>query len=366
MQSFGERLRKEREKQGVTLDEVCASTKIAVRFLRAIEEERFEQLPGGIFNKGFVRSYAQHLRINEQDAVADYMLAAGLVMPPVEDTAVAPDAPLPEASIGETKLVQAKTVEARKPEIKAPEIKRPETKAQVQTKPPILESKHAKAKAKHAAKQDLQPEKKKPPKPAHPPVPETESSRGDWFPWGKLAFALLLIAFGFAMWGSFHHSSEEHTRQPAGKPVINQSIGPPEQKLFENVSAEAPPVPISPPATQPGETAPIAFSLESQAALRSQDPATPGSFVVVVEAHEPAWVSIRVDGKEVMQDVLGASAQKAIEAHKEVVIKAGNVGALEFMFNGKKLPAQGDYDEVKVLTFDPNGLQPRPVKTAGL
>ena len=353
MQSFGQRLQKEREKQGVTLDEVCASTKVSVRFLRAIEEERFDQLPGGIFNKGFVRSYAQHLGINEQEAVDDYMLAAGLTTPPVlEEIAVASDAKAPQ-----TKIVQSKPIEVRQPEVKAPEVKSPEAKPPVAAKSLVIETKPAKIKGKHAARQNQLTEKKKEPKPAPQPVPEVETSRGDWFPWGKLAFVLLLIAFGFAMWGSFHTPSEEHTSQPAPKPSINQSIGTPDPKPLQNVSTDMPALVLPQP-----ETA----AISSQAALRSPEPSTYGSFVVVVEAHEAAWVSIKVDGKEIMQDVLNPSAQKSFEARKELIIKAGNVGALAFTFNGKKLPVQGDYDEVKVLTFDGNGLQPQPIKAAGL
>jgi len=45
------------------------------------------------------------------------------------------------------------------------------------------------------------------------------------------------------------------------------------------------------------------------------------------------------------------------------VIRAGDVGALEFSFNGKKLPIQGDYDEVKTLVFDANGLRSSPTRT---
>jgi cytoskeletal protein RodZ len=358
VQSFGQRLQKEREKQGVTLDEVCASTKVAVRFLRAIEEERFDQLPGGIFNKGFVRSYAQHLGINEQEAVDDYMLAAGLVTPPVvEEAAIVPDGKGPETKIVDPKPVQSKPVEVRKPELRVPEATKQDAKPPVAVKPPLIETKPPKIKVKPAARQKQHTEKKEEPKPAPHPVLEVETSRGDWFPWGKLAFVLLLIAFGFAMWGSFHTPSEEHTSQPEPKPSINQSIGIPEPKPLQNLSADMPTLPRPQP-----ETAPLA----SQAALRSPEPSTSGSFVVVVEAHEAAWVSIQVDGKEIMQDVMNPSAQKSLEAHKEVVIKAGNVGALDFTFNGKKLPAQGDYDEVKVLTFDGNGLQAQPVKAAGL
>ena len=75
--SFGERLKKEREKRGLTLEEVSAATKIGVRSLRALEQEKFDLLPGGIFNKGFVRAYAKHLGLDDEVVVADYLEAAG-------------------------------------------------------------------------------------------------------------------------------------------------------------------------------------------------------------------------------------------------------------------------------------------------
>lgn len=62
--------------RGVTLDEIAAATKIGTRSLKALEDENFSILPGGIFNKGFVRSYARFLGMNEDQAVADYQAAA--------------------------------------------------------------------------------------------------------------------------------------------------------------------------------------------------------------------------------------------------------------------------------------------------
>ncbi len=77
MGKFGEKLRRERELRGVTLEEIAEATKIGTRSLRALEEERFDQLPGGIFNKGFVRSYAKFLGLDQEQAVADYLSAQG-------------------------------------------------------------------------------------------------------------------------------------------------------------------------------------------------------------------------------------------------------------------------------------------------
>lgn len=77
MGSFGERLQREREMRGITLEEIADSTKIGTRSLRALEAEDFDKLPGGIFNKGFVRAYARYLGIDEEQAVTDFLAAAG-------------------------------------------------------------------------------------------------------------------------------------------------------------------------------------------------------------------------------------------------------------------------------------------------
>ena len=75
--TFGESLKREREMRGVTLDEISAATRIATRFLRAIEGEQWDQLPGGVFNRGFVRAVARYLGLDEENTVAEYTLAVG-------------------------------------------------------------------------------------------------------------------------------------------------------------------------------------------------------------------------------------------------------------------------------------------------
>lgn len=75
MGSFGERLQREREMRGITLEEIAEATKIGTRSLRALEEQDFDKLPGGVFNRGFVRAYSKYLGIDEDQAVADYQAA---------------------------------------------------------------------------------------------------------------------------------------------------------------------------------------------------------------------------------------------------------------------------------------------------
>ena len=75
MGSFSENLRREREMRGVTLEEISASTKISVRFLKAIEAEEFDKLPGGIFTRSFIRSYAKYLGLDDERLLAECPLA---------------------------------------------------------------------------------------------------------------------------------------------------------------------------------------------------------------------------------------------------------------------------------------------------
>jgi len=74
--TFGEHLRREREMRGVSLDEVAQATRIGTRFLEALENERWQELPGGVFNRGFLRSIARYLGLDEESLVAEYGQAA--------------------------------------------------------------------------------------------------------------------------------------------------------------------------------------------------------------------------------------------------------------------------------------------------
>jgi cytoskeleton protein RodZ len=77
MTNFGASFKKARESQGISLDQVATDTRISTRFLSAIENEEFHLLPGGIFNRGFVRAYAERVGINPDQAVADYERLSG-------------------------------------------------------------------------------------------------------------------------------------------------------------------------------------------------------------------------------------------------------------------------------------------------
>jgi cytoskeleton protein RodZ len=332
--SFGSRLKQEREQRGVTLDDISLSTKIGTRMLRALEEEHFDQLPGGIFNKGFIRAYARTLGMDEEQAIADYLAATGAT-PPAKKTDDRLDSKLENND----------------------QTPMPELRAQLEQR-------------------------------AQDESPGTPS-----LPWGTLAVALVVIALGFAAWGFYSRqsqrgifrqeasgsnvpsggiadqSSQPQASQPQTSPQPSSPLQPP-----PSAKPVAPANSVVPPRkpneagvsqTEHGESSPSAPLSTTAAVTKLPQPATPpgGSFLVSIKAREDSWISITVDGEVTTQRTLVASSQKSVAARDELVIRAGNVGALDFEFNGKILPPQGAIGEAKTLTFNAQGLESTPVKT---
>jgi cytoskeletal protein RodZ len=180
------------------------------------------------------------------------------------------------------------------------------------------------------------------------PPQEKERESSD-LPWGIFAVVLLLAAVGFAAWGFYSRES-----QKSGTVSASSAAAP---STSPAATGEA-----SPPASKPGEpvvAAPAPEPAQSQPVITPSPPAGPAhaNLVVVIKAREDSWLSISVDGEIVTRALLTAAGQKSIRAEKEIAVRAGNIGALDFEFNGHKLPTQGDYGEVKTLTFDARGLQ---------
>ena len=301
MASFGAKLKQEREKRGVTLEDISRSTKIGTRLLRALEEDHFDQLPGGIFNKGFIRSYARVVGINEEDAIEEYLAATG-GGPPDKG---------PEDH------------EARVAEMRLPE-------------------------------------------------PPTQPTAG--LPWGTFAIVLLIVAVGFVLWGFRSQESQKKPPQAVSAPTASESAPsttvaqPPQAPQAAGTTESMQAKPASPQATlatsptstasQPSMPAPTPASASVAASSPAASLTPSGSFRVLIIAREDSWISITVDGEVTTENTLIAPARKSVTAEKEIVIKAGNAGGLDFEFDGKKLPAQGNHGEVKTLTFNSNGLQP--------
>ena len=86
--SFGDWLRRQREMREISLRDIADRTKISLRYLQAMEDNRFDLLPAPIFAKGFLREYARYVGLSPDEVVNHYL---AVQQPKVEDEAVKKD-----------------------------------------------------------------------------------------------------------------------------------------------------------------------------------------------------------------------------------------------------------------------------------
>jgi transcriptional regulator with XRE-family HTH domain len=72
MASLGQELKRERELRGISLREIADSTRISLRFLQALEEDRLDVIPGAFFVRAILRSYARSIGIDEHQVLNKY------------------------------------------------------------------------------------------------------------------------------------------------------------------------------------------------------------------------------------------------------------------------------------------------------
>src|SRR5438094_6636140 len=71
-ETIGEKLRLARETRGIALRDISEQTRISMRYLEAIETDDYRRLPGGIFNRSFIRAYAKFIGYDEKEAIEEY------------------------------------------------------------------------------------------------------------------------------------------------------------------------------------------------------------------------------------------------------------------------------------------------------
>jgi cytoskeletal protein RodZ len=418
--AFGEKLRKQREQQGIGLDAISDTTKISTRMLRALEEEHFDQLPGGVFNKGFVRAYARQVGLNEEEAIADYLAA-------VRESQVR-ESQVRESQVRESQSRENQTqghsgspevhdrldhdraghdhpgnktgrqllTEDRRKQFRRNEDRRNEDRRN--------EAGREKSPRGEAPRQDLSSSPDSAiSAAAHAPAarfrqrypagnPDVSAAdtnpnhdRAGEIPWGKLAVALLLVTLTLALWSSRRH--RQPTSAPASALASNQTpaaaptSAPPSRTsqpphAAATLKAKTPLAGITSsgkPSTGPTSTETATSAATTPPANSS--PANPtaeevtahaapvastNTFSVLIRADETSWVSITADGKPVAHETLIAPAHTSVRASGEVVVKAGNAAGISFELNGKEIPAQGSEGEVKTYVFDAAGFRVLP------
>ncbi len=302
MSGFGERLRRQREMRGVSLEEISQSTKIGKRSLKAIEDEDFEKLPGGIFNKGFVRAYARFLGLDEEQIVSDFDEAWNAFEAARTPQAVSvPEEPEKKSTSGSVWIAVILLIIAG---AAAGWYKYQQTRNQP-APPSNSEADSASA-----------------------PLASTPSSQ------------------------SPVPSEPEATATPAPPPVQNgteaQSSQASQTSQAQTVSQQ-PKVPAAPSSDATATTA----STPSAA----NKPERPAPIRLQVFAREDSWLSVSADGKDLGQGILGAQKTRSIRAQKEVRLRVGNLAGVEISFNGQPVDVDGQPKQVKELIFTAEGLQ---------
>jgi cytoskeleton protein RodZ len=328
MGSFGEKMQREREMRSITLDEISESTKISARMLRALEEEEFEKLPGGIFNKGFVRAYARYLGLNEEQAVADYLGA---------------EAESELKNREHASQDQAKLSAQMSREIHAVDN---------------LHTIHASADS----------------------SPEQQPAQAAGFMMASIILVILLGVGGFVWkyYGNRVFATSADAAQTSSAPIAEPSQpiqATAQPQVLPVVQTPAPEVAKSDDSAKTESPKSDAHKKEEQQAKSDyttapeieKPPVTQSTganavkskFSLEIRATEESWVEVKSDGNVSWQGMLSASSNRSFRATKEMTVKLGNAAGVELSYNGKALPRFSSDARTKTLTFTSDGLTSR-------
>jgi len=298
MPAFGENLQREREMRGVSLEEISSATKISVRFLRAIEEEDFTRLPGGIFARSFIRSYARYLGLDEERVMAEYLLAAR-----------------PQSEVDLRRFTPAR-FSTPGPASRSPLVG-------VLVAAALLAAGYALFRYSRPAVEVPAPH-------AGPAVTPTESAPPAPAPNANPPLTGVTLSAGSGTPGT------APTTAPAPVPGMAPSASVPKPVLSQNPATQFPAQTVNPPGTR--------FAQES-------------GLVLQVAATERAWVAVDADGKTVLQRVLNPNDVETVKAHDSFDVTAGNSQGIILTLNGETLKPLGRRGEVKTVHLTRDDLK---------
>jgi cytoskeleton protein RodZ len=312
MTAIGETLRRERLRRNLDLETISHELKISPKLLEAIEAEKFERLPGGVFAKSFVRQYARFLGLDEEEMAGEVQR----ILQPAGEV----------SSLTET------------PQSTAPPIQLPRVEA-------------------------------------WEAVGESRFKWSSPLPALALVVVVMMACAGvYSWWQRTRHSVLAHDNAPAPVSAVRQPVPvqaspvPPAQPPAERAQAtpaapteQAPqPVAAQPIAGQPDAAQPVAPPVPAQkvSTLPPQQPSNPNAAVrVELMADEPVWVLARTDGKYLFSGTLEPNQSRTVEANTTVVLRLGNAGGVNITLNGKSLGTLGPKGQVRTVQLTSGGFE---------
>lgn len=352
MTSLGSQLRQERERKGLSLEQVSAQTRIRVSYLEAIEADRLETIPGGFFSRAFVRQYAAAVGLSEEqiaramdvvspppeDSVhfekfaAEYRPNTGRYAPPEHDEDTSEPDYLHEAAFLRERrldrwwmavaavliLLSAGYLASRNQPGGFAELAGRVIPALRPVEQPRASAEPSPVPASSAGPADTsssQPGSQPGAQPEPQPEPQPESSAG----------------------GS---ASVPTDTSPNASPNVAASLPTP--------AASKPPAVSEPAAALPSAPARVPESGVAASAASVQ---------VTVAAAEKSWIRLAADGKRVFLGVLEAGESRTASGAANAVLLTGNAGALRVTFNGKPIGPVGPRGMVRTVVFSPQGFE---------
>ncbi len=294
MPSLGTKIRQERERQGLALDQIAAQTRIRLAYLQAIESDRLESIPGGFFSRSFVRQYAAFLKM---DASQVELELEAMTPKPVDTVRV--DKVLTDY--------------------------RPTTGPVLGMAPEGEESEFT-----------------------------TDSSYlrepKTGMPWIAFAAVLIVASVGFLTWQRspelFQFRAPAPVAQPVTPPVaapLPATSSPPPQTL--PVTADT----ALGEATAPETTVP--------AAAVATPPVAASTLEFRVSASSDAWIEVTADRKRAFTGVLTGGTSRTWSGAGEARILTGNAGALAVELNGRDIGPVGPRGMVRTIVLSPAGAE---------
>jgi cytoskeleton protein RodZ len=328
MGSFGENLRREREMRGVTLEEIAESTRISTRLLRALEQEQFSELPGGVFTRSFIRHYANYLGLDAERVLAEYRQVAqpqsdyDLHRLPAANSSTSKPGPRGTAIPWVVAAIllgggYATYRYAHRPEASLPPVVVPAASAAPNTSTPASASSPPVA-AQGSATKPAGSEN------AASPVPESATHNAQ-------------VA---------SPTGGDNSSVPAASGTASDAASGAPFATDQQAASSTKPTP--PPSARPSPTAtpPVLGD---------------GNLVLRVATSEDAWLAVAADGKTLMQRTLPANSVRIFRANDAFDVTTGNAEGTSLTLNGEPQKPLGRHGEFRKVHLTRDAL-PSPAK----
>jgi cytoskeleton protein RodZ len=312
MGAFGENLRRERDLRGVSLTEISQATKIGARLLDAIETERFERLPGGVFNSAFVRQYARYLGLDEDRVLAEFLTACG------------------SYTLHESQQKEAATAALR-------QMATIENSGAGGRLPVVIAAGILLAGILVFSGWQLW------------------RGSGNSFSFLRRAGSVRASSTAFGVPPQPPAVATSFSSTQAQPPGVSGASGP------SNVAPGSVVVPLSDPAATPTAAAVKAAQEKELAKEQAKQQATgeantsTGGVNLELDASDRCVIRVSIDGRKEWSAVLLRAGHRSLKADRLLQLTVENAGALQVTRNGRVLPPLGQPGESRTLTFRANG-----------